>query len=366
MWAAGKLRAQAPLPEGTLQLLLAAAAAVAPRCTFAQLTAIGVGLRLLLLGSLGTHNHLVRKRPGVLGLRTAAASSKRRLHRLRLRRLQLRKPHLLRQCRHLGGWQQHAKRRLEHSGQYACSSSSDVSDHSTAALADSTLEQAAADMSQLQHVHGLLWEAWFARSTQLLLQANAAAAGAKPASESASGVHGEQQQQQQQRQLLHGQLKLEEAPKQPPRPSQQANPSTQPSHTSLGLSSSNVSMHLCVAATLWLRPSPVWLQAMLGVLQSQMQAGSPESLSWLLRHVSRLQHRVSGVPRVLPQGFVQALLDRVRVLRGEGEAGLTRQQMLRLQRGFRGLRRAGAVSEREWRQWHGLLSAWRVSHGMYT
>lgn len=142
-----------------------------------------------------------------------------------------------------------------------------------------------------------------------------------------------------------------------------------PTGVRLLLRCQDVSLQLRVVAALQLQPPADWLAAVVRVTHPLVSSCGAEALSWLLPDLLRLQQRGScssgGVQ--LPQGFVMDVLRRAWVL--QDSAGLTQQQVLRLQSAMKQLRAAGScgggggVDSVEWQQWQRLMRVWRANSG---
>jgi len=313
LWAAGKLWQQAPVPPGCLRLLLAAAVAVMPHCSFAGLTAIGLGLMSMLRG-----------------MKLTAAQRARRLWRVRGRRSAgLQRKQLARA----------SSRGRRSSTQQGVLASRGRQGHRRGVglnVSRGRTRLAAAGLSpdRLRQIAAPLWSAWFGRSSQLLLQARRSPV--QPAGAAASTLLPPQQQQQQ-----------------PPVQGQ------------VDLCCFQVSLQLRVVAAWRLQAPPAWVDAVLGFLQESTGQCSSEELSWLLLDLLKvLQHITPCRSISLPQGFVSAVLSRARVLHAVDGKGWQQPQMQRVQCAFRRLRAAGAVSQAEWQQWVLLLRLWRANQGM--
>lgn len=328
LWSAGKLWQQAPVPWGCLRLLLAAAVTVMPHCSFAGLTAIGLGLMSMLRG-----------------MKLTAAQRARRLLRVRrhrsagLQRRQLAGP----SSRGRG-----SSRPTLHSKQQGVLGSRGSQHRSIFIRKRSAgrnvsrgrTRQAAARLTpdRLRQIAAPLWSAWFDRSSQLLLQARESPV--QPGGSAASILLPHQQQQQpvQQQQRVQGQVEL---------------------------CCFQVSLQLRVVAAWRSQAPPAWVDAVLGFLQDRTAQCSSEELSWVLLDLLKvLQHTTPCRDISLPQGFVSAVLSRARVLHAVDGKGWQQPQMQRLQSAFRRLRAAGAVSQAEWQQWVLLLRLWRANQGM--
>jgi hypothetical protein len=201
-----------------------------------------------------------------------------------------------------------------------------------------------------------VWDVWFARSTELLLQAAATAAAAAGLAGSSASILTEQQHQQQ----LH-------------RPAGSAGKHTQQQQQQQQvkqvrglLSCKDLSLQLRVVAALQLQPPADWLAAVVAVAEMQVSSSSAEALSWLLLDLVKVQQGLQGPSRAqLPEGFVLSVLRRAWVLHESHQGlGLKQQQLLRLQSGMRKLREGGDAGDIEWQQWQRLLELWRVNQGL--
>jgi hypothetical protein len=374
-WSAGKLWVQAPVDPATLQLLLAAAAAVAPACSFPLLTAIGIGIKHMLHATKQLERRRARRR-GVRRLRTKLSARTP----LQQQRQQQTQSSVLQQQRQ--AIRASKVSRATHVRQYSrkpCTSDSSSSRGARLARARSRRrarqQQAGADrvtLHGLRQLAALVWSAWFARSAQLLLQAQAAVASAATAAAQA--------QQRVEPSAVPATSLLQQAGpaasllQQPAhRPLQPYSPAAaklgqhqQGAARGLQLGCKDVSMQLRLVASLRLRPAPSWWLAAVAVAEAGISSSTAEALSWLLLDLIKVQQLLKQPCGMqLPQGFVLAVLQRVRVLH-ENRVGWSPMQMLRMQSAMRSLREGGVVSAGEWQQWQWLLAVWRDNQGMGT
>jgi hypothetical protein len=187
-----------------------------------------------------------------------------------------------------------------------------------------------------------LWDAWFARSSQLLQldpkvaaqlrlqqqqQAQQGHTDSRPAISSVSSVHQQQQQQ------LRGSIR-----------------------------SADISLQLFIAAHVRLTPPAGWSRAMLAATAVQLQGMNLEQLSWVVWSVTRL-----GLATQLPPGWLRAVLARVSSVRsrpGSGSGSGAAASMLRMGKAVRRLRAAQCVQKQEWQLWLLLAQQWRTSQGI--
>jgi hypothetical protein len=339
VWAAGKLWEIAPLPGDTVRLLLTAVSAVLPQCGWNLLTTIGLGLKHMLLGSRQLAEAQAQKGKPTAARRLSKrrgplAAAARALARRRRRRQQ-------QQQRRLAGPAPSSRLRQGRIGAMR------------RRVCDGVRSE---ELSQLVR---LVWDAWFARSTELLLQAAAttvvAVAAAPDEGDRLAGSSASILTEQQQ---LH-------------RPAGSAGKHIQQLQQQAKqvrglLSCKDVSLQLRLVAALQLQPPADWLAAVVAVTETQVSSSSAQALSWLLLDLVRVQQGLQGPSRVqLPEGFVLAVLRRDWVLHdGQQGQGLTKQQLLRLQSGMRKMREGGDVGDVEWQQWQRLLELWRANQGL--
>jgi hypothetical protein len=372
-WAAGKLWGQAPVDFATLQLLMASAAAVVPACSFQLLTAIGIGIKHMVLGTKQLEQRQAR-RTGVRRFGTKRY----------LRTQQQQQTQQTHSSVHRHRQQTLRDSKTTHTRQHRrkpCSTDSSSSSRRLARARSRRRTQQKAGVAkvtllELQQLTQPVWDAWFARSTQLLLQAQAAAAAAAVAAAA-------QAQQRMEvsavpaasilQQPLPAASILQQPAHQPQQPQQSLQPAAaKPSQHQQGaargllLSCKDVSMQLRLAAALKLRPDACWWLAAVAVAKAGIGSSTAEALSWLLLDLIKVQKLLQQpCEQQLPQGFVWAVLQRVRVLH-EGRVGWSPMQMLRMQSAMRRLREGGVVSVGEWQQWQQLLGVWRANHGIST
>jgi hypothetical protein len=198
-------------------------------------------------------------------------------------------------------------------------------------------QQHCTSWSALAGQQAALWEAWFARSSQLLqLDPKVAAqmrlqqqqpghTGCQPVNESASSV---QQQQQQQRGCI---------------------------------CSADISLQLFIPAHLRLTPPDAWSRAMLAATAAQLQSMNLEQLSWVVWSVTRL-----GLATQLPPGWLCAMLVRIGSVRSKpgSSSNISSASMLRLGKALRRLQAAQCVQQQEWQLWLLLAEQWRASQGI--
>lgn len=200
-----------------------------------------------------------------------------------------------------------------------------------------------------------LWDAWFARSTVLLL------ADADVAAQLQLATHGQnnpfaglQQRQQQQQQG-------------PWRPRQHS------------IHSVDLSLQLFVAGQLRLAPPDSWCQAVLAAVAVQLPSMSLEQLSWVMWAAVRL-----GLSQQLPNGWMCSVLSRVGALLGcDGGAGSLsgssssssgcagsgggcahRGDVLRFGKAMAQLLRVGAVADADWQLWLAAGRQWCSRQGV--
>jgi hypothetical protein len=232
----------------------------------------------------------------------------------------------------------------------------------TAAAAAATGQTVVASSIQGQHQPGCglavpsqqvgLWEAWFARSFQLLQQDpkiaaqlwlqphvlshqqyGAGPAGIQPGGSTGPSVHLQEataeQQQQQQRVSIH---------------------------------CADISLQLFIAAHLRLAPPAAWSQAALAATSVQLQGMSLEQLSWVVWTVARL-----GLGPQLPPGWLHAVLQKasslpVRLSSGGGSGAAA--AMLRLGKSVRRLRGLQCVQQQDWQLWLLLAQRWNTAQAI--
>jgi hypothetical protein len=188
-----------------------------------------------------------------------------------------------------------------------------------------------------------LWESWFARSLQLLLQDPKVAARMRS-----------QHQQQGHTDRRSGASTTAASHPQQVTAAQQQQQQQQQQRVSIR--TADISLQLFIVAHLRLEPPAAWSQAMLAAAAAHLQGMNLEQLSWVVWAVAQLR-----LGPQLPHGWLHAML--VKACSGPGRSrgcgSGAAGAMLRLGKSLRQLRSAKCVQQQEWQLW--LLLAKRLN-----